>query len=986
MARTLEDWLIECERRLTGQPKALREAIVPVFVRIRDMAPALLSSGRLTSKKALTNVVRPISMQAETAAELSVTAAAFELLYEYHQALNPDLDAPTVMLPLQPERPLIDDDTPPIGVIACLRRTLYQDCPYKKDTRDDTETARQAAIGQALLIVSFRAGFTRQTELEALLAVPAEDWVCLSGEQALVSAYLPQLRRRVYLMEEAILAIHAVRKETQNWPKGQRKKRLRHAIQAWQTDLLDKVTPHERSKVASLTVAEIIRYIGLLDTSAGVRHLWALHTGIDHATFIRTFVGECIASEAPTKSGTQSVRRLAGSEWQSPKGDKQAASVVTRDVHRLLRRVLSSYKETDPNERRVGAAYANAKAQLESILQTSMPWSAALTVHWICSLFFHGSPWKDKLAVGTLLTYHSTIRRFIDVAWYDEEVIEAPEAVFESCCQTGIDHFENAEEQYTVARFLRFCQQYTAFPHIDLDIFDMVSSQGVVRPHYVPPTMFDDICRAFSAQGGAFEFRITVFMQLCYYAGLREDEALSLRLRDIDFDTGMLYITAEKKRKTAHAVRKVPLALVPQAVLSQWAALIDEQHTLLRDMAYEKRPLFSSWAFSDLETQFIDFARDYLRDGTLVTHSFRHCAANNWACLLAMLAFAPRQWPNVYFTRHALFSRAQLERVTQAFDFSGHRLTPYFPILDWVSEKLGHASPATTWSTYWHLMDWIALMVTATSYELTKAHVRFWTANSNYGFERQKQLFQTPNDRSLMGWLDALALSDWLQSQWKDGAHYPLCTVQDERDTPYQEESLPLAFSQFVFELDKLAKGGDDAHCHPAFIAWLRSAQTVPAAVVIKPNQIYAWMRLCQQVDLWGTWPVARLIRMRRRFVKVLRFHQRTEITQYRELHCLLSVYSDLKLTSLSIKVSGKADSASAVHWQALIKRFGAQCIRQKDDGRTRAAVKPYRLHWPLWSEIRAIMAVLLDYLDWLIAQKPDEPILIEERPLVSCV
>ncbi|MBS9811353.1 site-specific integrase [Vibrio alginolyticus] len=994
MTKTLDDWILECEQRLSLQPKAIREAIAPVFFRLQVKAPALLGSSKLSSKKAISKVVKPLSLLAQTQAELTVTASAFELIYDYHYELNSELIAPTSILPLQPERPLINDATPSLGIIESLRCGLYAACPYSQGTKHETDARYLAAVGQAVLLVGFRAGLTRMAELLALLNVDESEWVTLSCEshsfedgvarhdsfqrripidsrssdEFWVSAYLPALHRRVYLRQEAILALHRARAQVQVSPPRQRKKQVRLAVLAWRDHWSTQVAIHQRQAIASLSAAELVRYIGFLDNSAGVGHLWSQNSALDHPTFIRSFIGTCIDSGIPVSARNRTAKNGQSIVWQSHAQSVEAMQQA-KAVARYVRQLLAHYQSEDKKERRSGSAYQQAKHAFDMILQDPTAWAVALCSQWIASLFMYGSAWKEKLAVGTLLTYHSTVQRFVAAAWHGIDIMTVSEHEFEAYCQVGLDQFENAEEQYTVARFLRFCQQYSNFPLIDLDIFDVVSSQGVVRAHYVPPAMFDDICEQFGEQGGAYERKIIVFMQLCYYMGLREDEALSLKLRDIDFNTDFLYITNEKKRKTDHAVRKIPLTLAPTFIITQWAGYIDEQQALLGDVAYEQRPLFSHWAFSALESQFIDFARRYLKDGAIVTHSFRHCAANNWVCLLAMLAFKGRAWPTVYFMQHVLFSKAQLEALNATFDLHGQHLTPHFFILDWVAEKLGHASPATAWTSYWHWIDWVSLIVTYPPYEVKKSQVRFWTSGSNYGFERQKQLFQSPNDRSLAGILAPWALREWVSRHWKIAQHHHVDTESRKHDRLDEDKSTvhssPLSFSRFVVELEKLMVGGEETSCSAELVQWLAQSKATPLCFRIEPNQEHAWLRVCLQADKWRTYPRKRLRRMYAHLKKAQCLLTDKNITRYRDLQCLLSVYGYLNLQPLTIKIQAREESTSAQNWQQLIERYGAHCVREESTSKTQASIRPYRLQWTLWSQVSSIIALLIDYLDW---------------------
>ena len=83
-----------------------------------------------------------------------------------------------------------------------------------------------------------------------------------------------------------------------------------------------------------------------------------------------------------------------------------------------------------------------------------------------------------------------------------------------------------------------------------------------------------------TARGGAAEQQMVLFAQLCYHAGLREDEARSLQCNEINPHTGLLYISARQRRKSVHAIRKVPLALLPDSVQAALRRQIAEQQIL----------------------------------------------------------------------------------------------------------------------------------------------------------------------------------------------------------------------------------------------------------------------------------------------------------------------------------------------------------------------------------------------------------------------
>lgn len=515
---------------------------------------------------------------------------------------------------------------------------------------------------------------------------------------------------------------------------------------------------------------DLVKYIAFMHQSSGASQWWTRHRALEPHSFIRTFSGHDI-QHSGTKKKTNVINRNDRILWVPI----DALATIIKDAEqKKLKKALHEYAQQSPVQDKRSAGYKKASHVLSQLVQQKTVWTNALLTQWIVSLFLYGSPWKDKLAVNTLLNYHSTIQRFIKSAWVTGREIHATTSEFEICCQYGINQIINAEEQRTVIRFLSFCAQYDAFPPIEMDAFELLSHKSDTRAHYIPPSRFDDICARYDDSRKPTSFPIVLMMQLCYYAGLREDESLSLYIKDIDFDTGMLYVTADKKRKSNAAVRKVPLSLLPTTILSALERYMAQQNQQQISLPQEKRVLFDEKLYPAMEKDFIHFLREELKDNTLVTHSLRHCAANNWVYLLAIMAFKPVSQTEPFFSQHELFSKAQQTRIKQQLKENGHELTPYFPVIDWVSQRIGHRSAAITITHYLHLLDWISLIVTHHPLSITKAALRFWTADSNYGFERQKQLFNASNDHSLTGHINTQALNLWLTKNWKLSPHFTL--------------------------------------------------------------------------------------------------------------------------------------------------------------------------------------------------------------------
>lgn len=958
MDKECEDWIHHFESELAMSSKAFRDAVTTVVSRIHQYSPGLLKKRTLTNDAAFSSAAKPLSLQTETAVELEVTERILRGLFDYHCELRPSLAAPRSFSPLAASMPLINANSIPIGIVEYLVSSLY-------GQRESTDE-----LGRTLLIIAHRTGLSRVAELDELLSISLSEYLVLTDQQ-LVSVYLPKLHRRVYLFCESILAIHWVLSQDE-WKSRNSKtriKKIRQAISGWLTDAGNRCTNrHLSHAIKNMSVSEALKNIGLLDSAIGLQHAWPDNYALDDVSLVSAFTGRCIGHGDKLAGGSSRLWNdesfaFGECEDMTPEQRYRQRSEES-EAHRQLRQVLSDFKKADPQEHRNTQAYRHTKESLIKLSEQSLPWQSALVIRWITALFVHGSPWKERLAIGSLLTYHSTLNTFIQVAWRDVELTDISQEEFEEACQAGLDHFEQAGTQYTVARFLRYCQQYATFPNIDLDIFTTIASDGVVRAHYIAPAIFDRECRKFCAGKGYYEKKIVLLMQLCYYAGLREDEALSLRCRDIDFDTGMIYITSEKKRKTPHAVRKIPLALLPELVLRHLAQEIDEQLLRSEREPRESALLFTDWAYAELENQFIESLRNATQLFTIVTHSLRHCAAMNWTILLAFIAFDLRLTTPYYMLDHEIFSEAHRQRIVKLFAISGRSLKPYFPVLEWVSQKMGHSGPATTFAVYLHLMDWLSLVITNQSPLIAKSLVRQWVSSNSYGFTRQRLLFDEENDYSLMGKLQPQCVMEFATRAFKSARHVQTLQVSSEID---KASSQVLSFSHFIDEISKQYQGASDNEKYPQFIHWLKSNDSLPPQLVIHPGQEFAWLRLCQAVDGWIHRKDAHLMQLYKAFPCLLRLIEHDiEITRYRDLVRVITAYKALNLGALTMKIQGKVDSKMVKHWLDYMDKNHVKSYLIDSESKTSANVRPYQMRWALWQNIKEIIQLLILYLDYV--------------------
>lgn len=987
------DWVSFFEHRLTLSSKPYKEAIVTVLSRIDMQCPILLKKDRLNSDMAISSQSKALSLEAQTRVELEITSFILDGLYEFHVKARETLIVPKARVPLPPEKPMFNTSQLPIAMVETLVDRLHRQVNHHPKIENFHHQARRSLepamhIGHALLLIAFHTDLTNISELNELVEVCSDTSTAIHT-LSFVSVYLPKCHRRVYLSDAALLAWHALLpycEQATALTENRRKQWIKKSLRSWLMNVCGSLIKEESNGLLDIGESEVLKNIGILRHSIGLQALWRHNHSLDDVSFIRAMTGNIVQHRDHEKEalshhsrGSHGAKRVSyegitDNEIKDP-DIKTSISYQEAQIHIRLSHILKEYQHNDIKQSRKSRAFFDAKQQLIELSPLSLSWRNTLLINWITSLFINGSAWKKKLAVGTLLTYHSRIKTFMKCAWFDLSVLESDLDIFTQACQVGLDHFEDANGQYTVARFLRYCLQYQGFPSIDLDIFDLVTTNGEVRVNYLPPSMFDECCQSFINGKGVLERSVLVFMNLCYYAGLREDEALNLKCRDIYYDTGMLYITDEKKRKTPHAVRKIPLFLLPDHAVTLLIEFTDTQSKLKGAQSH----LFQSWleaggktVFQQLEDQFIHHCRRHCQDSRIVTHTFRHCAANNWMILLSMIIFELPKGKEPFFLKHALFSLEKRTQVQEHFVSQGYPLSYYFKISDWISEKLGHSSPSTMFSVYLHLVDWLAWQISFTNIPIQKSLVVQWASDSNYGYELVKSLTEPYDQHTDKVLVLAGSVTRFVQRKLPNKRCFDVLEPNDWQLINSAKKN-GLTFSDFVYQLAWLQQGINNSDVDVSLVTWCEQSSYIPERINIKPNQHASWLRLIQHLDDISSHHPQKFIRLSTQAQKFSRyFVEEKAISKRVDLLSVLAFYRRLGISGFTVKLTTDDPySLMAQSWQSRIEKqkLSVHWALTKDKC-LEASLRPYQYRWPLWDRFFEITRYIQAYNSYLLANQ----------------
>ncbi len=374
----------------------------------------------------------------------------------------------------------------------------------------------------------------------------------------------------------------------------------------------------------------------------------------------------------------------------------QNESIVISQLSLCLRR----FQQQSELEHRVGAAFRQCKTELNTIMQATKRCSAvcAVLVHYCISLFLHGSAWKAKLRVSSVLNYLSTLHQFCANVLSDEMLLHNAQSDADALIELTelIDDYLATiapNQQNTVLIFLQFIIEHVELRLVadSLDVF--TEKVAATRTHYLSPHVFEQ------AMTEVNDTATRLFLSVCFHFGLRREEAATLFVHDVTAD--FIYVTRRTLRKTITSVRRISLMFMPKKIRAEFLHFVAMRQQCAQ-FVFDMRVV--DFYLQDA----LNVLRAFSRNDELVVHSLRHCAANNILFMLMMAAFARDDWRERYaLFQHELFSKDSIADLKAQCQKIGHALLPQSPIFSILAGALGHASPVVTSMCYLHFLPFL---------------------------------------------------------------------------------------------------------------------------------------------------------------------------------------------------------------------------------------------------------------------------------------
>ncbi|WP_322407016.1 tyrosine-type recombinase/integrase [Idiomarina sp. PL1-037] len=958
---------------LSSSHKLVRNELDVVSAVLNKHCRDALSADTQVAENYLQRRALSVYQYANTNELLEALWLSMRALYRFkseHQTLT----QPVEFRPLKQRETIINEHNPTFLLQSLLEREL-EDTIASSSFHQCSDTQRYLLHA---LSIAKRSHISDSKTLVSVLEAKQSDLLCFSDlNRASVLIEAPR-RQRVWLDAESLLHLRQAQSI-----KASKKQLLNKAFEHW----WQKIRATEPAMASTaLSVDDALLALNFQTTPLAAISLSTVTTVLSDESLILALSGQINEEEIEAQTHHVSRKRqrktaiaalianASGKKKLSADpgirlafSPEHRAENVDRQLIDALRRILWTYEVQMYTPGRSEKVFKSARSAIEQLLSNALgeggeqaPSVLAQLLALHCAdLFLQGSASKKKLKASSIRSYLSTLTVFlVDTLSEETSLADAQssiDALYELTHILGdaICDLEAADKQSTVLRFLQYVHEISELRLYD---FDELELAGVtiesVRAHFIPAQLFDSTCHAFLAMRSSAREQTALMMQLCYYAGLRRNEALLLAVDDINVESDVLYVTKFAGRKTANAPRKLPLALLPNSL---YLSLLNYVET--RSKIHER--LFDAQAVQVHEREFMELLRKQTQIPDLVVHSLRHCAANNLLLVLAQGAFPsiPAAIGRYFLTqqnsggsltkeRHELLSSKQLERIKQALLAEGRALNSYFPILDFLAMALGHATPGTSAASYLHFFELVAFELSSMRTSSTDKKVLLnLLPRTNARFETIKRVFTSNNAEKALFKTAAFGLVD--ARKFKTQVQQPVETV----DTV-------ITFSDFIDALyDYQYRPSSDLSISKHLQRYFDGLTELPNLRFLhelSPRAFPTWIRFQERMT------TQRWLSVEQNAISTLKRCLENETVSNKR---------DAEQTLRALRILGLGDCIMELNcddgsWRSLIERADHQVrikeIEQnKETLQVEMRIKPYRLRWPLWDKLQSILCSL---------------------------
>lgn len=946
---------------LNTERKPIRERAGFAYQVIASQCEKALITPHKLPKRYFLERARTVYKKANSDQEEDVLRLCFGALFEYCAQFNDALIPPPLTLSVEQKITVVNDDSPPLGLIDALEEMLEVELCKK-------QSAPTRAMLLSLLLAKHAAIRSKQ-QLNTVLSADVADVSIFKDAQF---AVLSLKNDRVIFDAVALRAFTLLKSLPAQTT----------AIKSISEALSSVFQRYALERHLSIQLTEALEALSFTAQSIAAESFSKLYTPLGCSSFARAITGTGPA-QCETKTNQRTARRrnkrtikgLVSLEKLTELFDEQSQRQLSFDARtqsadseliHVVRKSVQAYAEADRKQLRNSSAFNQLKRSLVDLLNVAYTRSnevgfvALAIATYITDLMLNGSNTKEKLAVSTIETYLSTLSVFARDAWSDKALLaqaqeshEALDELSEDVADT-LSELPDVSKQSTVLNFLQYLSQTTRIKLFDANELEYLGAGSCeTRAHYIPPQDFNAACDSFISKANTPERRqFVIFAQLAYYAGLRRKEVSLLEASDVRIELKALYITRLIKRKTLKAVRRFPMCLLPSGLVERLESYIGEREKIGRDT------LFDDYVLSALNDAFIKTLRTQCANENLVFHSFRHSAANNLIFQLSLCCSSvlKAQRDSIFFLKSDIFSDNQLERVKQELETLGRPPNIFFATLDTVAQLLGHVSPTVTASSYLHMLDLLFFMNNSLRTQSLSADlVASLLKDTNYRADFKK-CYEAAGDFHERNKLLFKAFTRGL----------PKARRYETKELISAGVKQPsLTFSDYLNALTQY-KTVSNIHFDKPLLKHFEECAASLDIVFLqdKPFTSKSWISLVDTLSAMS-WTAKNI----NAFSTLSKTSSQGVITRLREAERHLRALNliGLSQSKVTLYLPDESRSEQAKKWAVMIEKLAVTVLTETDEKQkhTSMASKPVNLRWPLWRYLPDILCILTSYLNF---------------------
>lgn len=622
--------------------------------------------------------------------EITVLQKSLSALFEYYAAAQKNIIPPPILLPVEAPEQFWNETLPGVNLCNTLIAAAY------KGTKNVDEDVRLISL---LILLARHSGIENLQSIRALISTHS-NYIILDSEMCISKA-----DEKLFFLDGICLFL--IKKICELRHHATSDKHLKKLFGQWldHSDCgSDFDFNHALMAVNLMTKPIFSRTLGQLDHELSLpSYIFALtqiHQSLEFDTQLKTRKGRLKKFDIDGLLPSLTETAFEHYGYFCSDFDKEAFNVLNLTLNR--------FRAESTRERHQGVAFKSASNTLYQLLEMSRTRCSAITffaIHYCVKIFIHGTPWKDRLRISTVLEYSSRIQNFINNCFCDDNLI-AHAQENQGALNDLTDYVADAiigitspSIQNTILIFLQFLYTHTAVKFFDETRLEYRGAGAMlVRSHYLAPEIFEQALENVAENSIESIFSHSLwFLRLCYYLGLRNSEAEGLKI--IDISDRCIYVSNDELRKSGAGYRRVFLSYITPSLHNSFKAFCKRRIDEGCEFLFE--PRFINY--------YLDSVMKALKAASgiddLVVHSLRHCAANNQLWMLFIAAFYRSDLITKYsFLNHELFSESALKNIREDFRRAGRELSIITPIFEIVSTSLGHCSPAITAASYWHTL------------------------------------------------------------------------------------------------------------------------------------------------------------------------------------------------------------------------------------------------------------------------------------------